>query len=630
MKVLYQISNYNNKINRKKDYKGNIKKLYIKRNILINLLELVIIVISFPIFFSEEFRYKLITLQFDSEIKLTIKGKGNQYILNKGIPKNVDFDGPIPDKIFINGDSQIINNSMLYYLSEEYNNITLIWDSPLNSTSLMFCEVSNITKIIVSHFDSTRLKEMNNMFFNVKLLTSVDLSNLDTSLVIDFGGLFYGCTSLISLDLSNFKTSNAKYLYNMFIYCKSIKSLDLSNFNTSKVEKMYDMFYGCESLIYLNLKSFTEQKLNEIKLMFYGIGKNLTYCIDKDKAPQIYAEIQKISTNNNCLDTCFLQPAILLINQNKCISCYAQNFLYKYNNECVQSCPKRTRISLYNNYSCIDLHCQNYYNYDETDCLEEIPESILFKDSDLKTTDKCNYYYSGKCFSECINDTNNNLICNDLLDQNCTKYLIYNVIQDSCIYCFNGTVYYPIYNQSIVNSDTFAYCNKSLEGYFLDYDKTYKPCFNTCKTCSNKGNETNNNCIKCKDNYRLLNDSKNNVNNCYEECDKKYYYFDLLNKYHCTDDCPIGYKLIKEKNKCIDNCSKDDDYPYELNNSCLRECPAYHYEFNNICLKVPDSVVDSNLNILNSDCVVHSNLNIISSDSAVNINIQKINSDKCC
>jgi len=271
MKALYQIKSDNNKINRKKDYKRNIKKLYIKRNIFINLLEIVIILILFPLFFSEEFRYKLITLQFYSEIQLAIKGKGNQYIFNKGISKNRDFEGPIPDKIFINGGSQIINNTMLYYLTEEYNNITLIWNSPLNFTHLMFCGVSNITKIVVSHFDSTRLIDINSMFCDIELLTSVDLSNLDTSLVKDFAGLFYNCTSLTSLDLSSFITSNARDIYNIFFNCISLKWLDLSNFNTSKVEDMYNMFYNCKSLIYLNLKSFTEKNKLIIVKCFMGL-----------------------------------------------------------------------------------------------------------------------------------------------------------------------------------------------------------------------------------------------------------------------------------------------------------------------------------------------------------------------
>ena len=806
--MLCQISNDNNKIKRKKIDKGNIKKLYIKRNIFINLLEIVIILLLFPLFFSKEFSYKLITLQFDSEIKLTIKGAGNQYILNTGINNSQKYEGPLPNQLFINGVSEIINNAMIYNFKEEYNNITLIWNSPLNSTSFMFYGVSNITKIVVSHFDSTNLKDIRYMFNEIELLEFIDLSNLDTSNVTDMRELFKNCKSLISLDLSNFKTSNVTNMTGMFYNCKSLKSLDLSTFITSKVVYMTSMFYECqslislnlsnfktsnvtdmmlmfynctslesielsnldtsnvtsmnsmfkdckslisldlsnfktskvtnmnqmfsnckslesidlsnldtsnvrdmsimfenceslisldlssfitskvvfmssmfyecqslisldlsnldtsnvrdmsmmffkckslisldlsnfktskvtymssmfafcESLIYLNLKSFTEESLFDFSLIFYLIRNNTIYCIDENKAPNIASEIKSISSHKNCLDSCFLQPAIFLVNQNKCISCYEQNisFQYKYNNKCVQSCPKRTRISLYNNYSCIDLHCQKYYNYNQTDCLEEIPEGYFLNDSYLKTIDKCNYYYSGKCFSECINDTNNNkLVCTDLFE----LYEIFCFMQDLCIYCYNGTGYYPFYNQTILNNNTFTECYKELEGYFLDYDNVNKPCFNTCKSCSNEGNETNNNCIKCKDNYRFLNDSQTNVNNCYEKCDENYYYFDSLNKYQCTDECPNGYKLIKEKNKCIDNCSKDDEYHYEFNNSCLRECPAYYYEFNNICLEFQDSVAISNLNIINSDSVVNSNLNIINSDSVVNSNLNIKNTD---
>jgi len=541
--ILNKIVSDNNKINRKRVCKGNIMKINLKRNICMNLLELVIILILFPLFFSKAFKYKLIKLQFYSEIKLTIKGKGNQYILSTGIKSYTKYQGPMPDQLFINGVSTNINNTMIYNFTEEYNNITLIWNSPLNSTICMFNGVKNITKVVVSYFNSTILNNVWGMFAYVELLTSIDLSNFDTSLVTDFSTLFYNCISLRSLDLSNFKTS--------------------------KVTSMSKMFYNCKSLIYLNLNSFTEESLNRIDDMFYGIGNNLIYCIDKTEAPKIELAIKSKSTNNNCSDTCFLQTAILLIEEKKCISCYEQNisFPYKYNNECVKTCPKRTRISLDNNYLCEDLNCQKYYNYNQTDCLEEIPEGYFLNDSYLKIIDKCNYYYSGKCFSECINDTNNNFKCKDLLDQNKIENLTFCFIKDLCIYCQNATGYYPFYNQSILNKDIFTDCYKELEGYFLDNDIVYKPCFNTCKNCSNEGNETNNNCLECKDKYRFLNDSQTDDNNCYEECNENYYYFDSLNKYHCTEECLNGYKLIRENNKCIDNCSKDVEYHYEFNNS---------------------------------------------------------------
>jgi len=245
--------------------------------------------------------------------------------------------------------------------------------------------------------------------------------------------------------------------------------------------------------------------------------------------------------------------------------------------------------------------------------------------SNLKTIDKCNYNYSGNCFSECINDTNDNLICKGLYDENCIEYLIYSVIPDLCIYCYNGNGYYPAYNQYMLNSDTFINCNKELEGYFLDNDYAYKPCFNSCKTCLKEGNETNNNCKECKENYRILNDSQNNdLNNCYMECGENYYYFDSLNIYRCTDikECPNEYKLIKGKNKCIDNCTKDDEYRLEFNNSCLKGCPPNHTQYNNIYLKVQDTIADTNLHIINTESVANTNIQK-NTESVADTNMQK-------
>ena len=73
---------------------------------------------------------------------------------------------------------------------------------------------------------------------------------------------------------------------------------------------------------------------------------------------------------------------------------------------------------------------------------------------------------------------------------------------DLCISCKNG--YYEIYNSSNINS-TFKKCYQSPEGYYLDEIKEnvkfYKPCFNSCKTCDIKGNETRHNCLQCKPDY---------------------------------------------------------------------------------------------------------------------------------
>ena len=60
-------------------------------------------------------------------------------------------------------------------------------------------------------------------------------------------------------------------------------------------------------------------------------------------------------------------------------------------------------------------------------------------------------------------------------------------------------------------------------------------------------------------------------------CNENYshYYLDSDNNYHSTSsyECPESYKLIKEKNLCIINCSDDTEYKYEFNNTCYKEYP---------------------------------------------------------
>ena len=66
------------------------------------------------------------------------------------------------------------------------------------------------------------------------------------------------------------------------------------------------------------------------------------------------------------------------------------------------------------------------------------------KGSDLEAKDKCQYYYSSKCFYGCINNNKYNLICKYSSEENSIKYLIDSIIKNLCIYCYNGNHYYPI------------------------------------------------------------------------------------------------------------------------------------------------------------------------------------------
>ena len=150
--------------------------------------------------------------------------------------------------------------------------------------------------------------------------------------------------------------------------------------------------------------------------------------------------------------------------------------------------------------------------------------------------------------------------------------------------------YFPIFNNNS-NLETFNDCfNTTPEGFYFDNEnKVYMPCYLSCKRCIQFGDQINNNCIECKDNYTFI--SFENDTNCYEIC-KYYYYIDSDSKYYCTLDknCPNFYpKLINGKNKCIINCNIDKNYKFEYDNTCYESCPANtnsSLENNNICEEI--------------------------------------------
>ena len=109
-------------------------------------------------------------------------------------------------------------------------------------SSRMFFKMSDILSLDLSHFDTSRVKNMGLMFSHMTNLTSLDLSNFDTSKVTEMGSMFLEMLSISSLDLSNFNTQNVKNMTGMFENMKRLATLDISNFNTSNVEGMHLMF----------------------------------------------------------------------------------------------------------------------------------------------------------------------------------------------------------------------------------------------------------------------------------------------------------------------------------------------------------------------------------------------------
>ena len=141
-----------------------------------------------------------------------------------------------------------------------------------------------------------------------------------------------------------------------------------------------------------------------------------------------------------------------------------------------------------------------------------------------------------------------------------------------CISCNTENKFYPIHNKSLIDNKYIDCSNTEPEGYFLSNYSVYERCYNSCKSCSNLGNESNHNCIECINNYKLI-----FRNNCIENCADSDNFKYEFNK-TCYESCPFGTIPFNNSYLCIDlNCSKYYNYN---GTECIDEIPEGYYLYN--------------------------------------------------
>jgi len=192
---------------------------------------------------------------YNDYITLTVKGDGTRTVLSEM------FAG-LPDKVIING--VFMDVAREYDFADQNNIVTLVWDNAIDSTDSMFKDCSDITRIDLSSFDTSNVKNMAGMFYGASSLTSLDLSNFDTSNVRIMNGMFSGASSLTSLDLSNWDTSSVRYMNYMFNNASSLTSLDLSNWDTSSVVSMNGMFSGANPNLQVTINCENTNLIDQI------------------------------------------------------------------------------------------------------------------------------------------------------------------------------------------------------------------------------------------------------------------------------------------------------------------------------------------------------------------------------
>ena len=207
-------------------------------------------IIIFLLLFNLNFEKNARILQNNEyKIQLVIQGNGEQNLLS-------DFFSDLPQKVLVNGDESRCSNRC--NLTEEKNNITLIFYSELS-----ICE---------------------NMFNGLENILEVDLSNIDIS-CRNMDYMFNNCTNLEKITFGNIN-NEIDSIKSIFYGCSKLQSLNLLDFVFSEITEMSKMFYGCSSLKYLNLYSYSVTSNNyytnnnPIELTFESISPNVVYCIN--------------------------------------------------------------------------------------------------------------------------------------------------------------------------------------------------------------------------------------------------------------------------------------------------------------------------------------------------------------
>ena len=216
-----------------------------------------------------------------------------------------------------------------------------------------------------------------------------------------------------------------------------------------------------------------------------------------------------------------------LINQIKIIICY------KTCSEC---------STLYNS-SSTNHYCtkcqQNYYPIYEDK--NNNPEGYNCYNSN----DSLGYYLDGDVYKPC-----------DSSCKTCTN-------KDSCSSCKEGYYFMSFQNGSIMYENKCR--NKVPEYYYFEYDtniptnSVYKPCYNTCKSCSGSGNYLDNKCLECKENFTSYNFDKH-------QCTKNFT--------QCVNNNTF-WKLEKNNIECIDKCDKRIIISGDNKGQCINDCDEY-------------------------------------------------------
>ena len=265
-------------------------------------------------------------------------------------------------------------------------------------------------------------------------------------------------------------------------------------------------------------------------------------CYDSTNIPSNYYLDSTNKIYKLCHSLCAKCTEAGIDNNNKCTQCI-EGYFFIMNINDIKNC--------YSN-----CNSNNYYYFDDRNnyhCENNCPSNYKLIDGQKKCIKDCTkeneflakLAYKNTCYKTCPTNTRQNGNICELYCKQSNKYS--NYAQTECI---------------DIIPDGF-YCNDTTKN-------TINKCHDNCKTCSQGGTNTNNNCLTCQNVGKKYYSS----GNCVESCDYYFYYDETNQRDTCTSEnkCPTGYKLIDGSNKCIKNCGDESVYKYEYKDKCYASC----------------------------------------------------------
>ena len=142
----------------------------------------------------------------------------------------------------------VINMAHLFNKCSNISNLDLSNFDTTNVTVMlgMFEGTRSLEKLDLNNFNTSKVSRMGDMFRNCGV-KELDLSNFNTSNTTEMSSMFQLCSNLEKIDISSFDTSKVKSFHYMFSGTK-IQELDLSNFSTNIVTDTHNMFDSCRNL----------------------------------------------------------------------------------------------------------------------------------------------------------------------------------------------------------------------------------------------------------------------------------------------------------------------------------------------------------------------------------------------